>query len=84
MARKSKAPTLTEHSSVPCVYVTGSLVHVGPGIVRVGHWSALPSPTGDTDELRIQVRYAMLPETARQFYGDLGRGLEAIRQFKNE
>lgn len=72
-------PKFTEPTSVPCVYVTGGMVHVDGGVVRIVYWSSMPT-TKKSDALRIECCVAMTPEVARALHGDLRRGIKALKR----
>lgn len=64
-------PALTEPVIVPCLYLTGGEIEVGAGIVRFVGWTQMPAFGGQTEERRIEVRFAIPVDEARRLAAKL-------------
>ncbi len=62
---------LTEPVIVPCLYLTGGEIEIGAGVVRFVGWTQMPGLGGQTEERRIEVRFALPVEEARRLAAKL-------------
>lgn len=77
------SPPLTEPEVIPCVFLTGGAIEAGESTVRFVGWVQLPMLGGETEERRIQVRFAMPVDNATALYRALGSELARVNRARH-
>lgn len=52
-------PPLTEPVIIPCLFISGGEIEFGEGVIRFVGWTQMPALGGQTEERRIEVRFAI-------------------------
>lgn len=66
---------LTEPMIIKCVYLTGLGITIDAGVMRFVGWTHVPDLGGESEERRIEVRFATSREVAAEVGDMIARAL---------